>query len=157
MANNAEKGLIQLIATDRIEIPISSMSGKLKRQKPEIAREAAEEFNVKYNGERVYARIEEEDKMKARGMRDGIDEFSKHYPKYGQLLQEMIDEKRKDREVHMYFGMNDGCRLTEADYMGVMENLGFTPAMASELYPALMDVSRKLSKKRGEERSILMG
>ena len=32
-----ERQIIQLIATDRIDIPISSMSGKLKRRKPKLA------------------------------------------------------------------------------------------------------------------------
>ncbi|MEK6859676.1 MAG: hypothetical protein AABX54_02570 [Nanoarchaeota archaeon] len=154
---NAEQGLIKLIATDRIEIPISSMSGKLKRQKPEIAREVACGFNVRYNGERVYARVVEDDKMKARGMKEGIESFKEQYPKYGQILQELIDEERASREKHLYFGMKDECRITADDYREVMTNLGFTPAMAEELYPALMDVSRKLSRQRGEERSILIG
>lgn len=152
-----EKTLIRLIATDRIEIPISSMSGKLKRQKPRIAQEV--DFNGKdsYLGDRCYARIESEDNEKARGMRDGIDEFSKRYPKYGTILNGIIEEKRTERETYLYFGMNDGCRLSDVDYIGVMKDLGFTEATARNLYPELMDVSRKLSRKRDEERSILVG
>lgn len=38
---NTERQLIELIATDRIEMPISSMSGKLKRQKPKLAQAVA--------------------------------------------------------------------------------------------------------------------
>ena len=57
----------------------------------------------------------------------------------------------------MYFGMHEGKRLTESDYMGVMTGLGFTEGTARSLYPELMDVSRKLSRKRGEERRILIG
>ena len=53
--------------------------------------------------------------------------------------------------------MNENCRLSEGDYMGVMESLGFTQTMARNLYPELMQVSRNLSKKRDEERSILIG
>lgn len=152
-----EQGLIRLIATDRIEIPISSMSGKLKRQKPEIARAVAEGFNLRYSGERTYAKVVEDDKMKARGMREGIESFSRDYPKYGEILQQYIDEERSLRERHLFFGMKEGCRITADDYRDVMTNLGFTPAMAEELYPALMDVSRKLSRQRSEERSIMIG
>lgn len=155
--NNVEQGLIRLIATDRIEIPISSMSGKLKKQKPKVAKSVAEEFNLRYSGERTYARVEKEDKMKARGMKEGIEAFSKDHPKYGEILQQYIDEERSKKETHLYFGMKDGCRITADDYREVMTNLGFTPAMAEELYPALMDVSRKISRKREEERSILIG
>jgi hypothetical protein len=156
MSENIEGKLIKLIATDRIEIPISSMSGKLKRQKPKLAKAVAEGFKARFSGDRAYAKVEEKDIMKARGMREGIEAFSKVYPKMGQVLQEYIDEKRKDREVHMYFGMRDGCRITADDYREVMTNLGFTSAMAEELYPALMDVSRKLSRQRDEERRVLV-
>lgn len=152
-----ERQLISLIATDRIEIPISSMSGKLKRQKPELARELAEGFSVRYSGERAYARVVHEDKMKARGMKEGIEAFSKDYPKYGFIVQRYIDEKRAEKETHLYFGMKEGCRITADDYREVMTNLGFTSAMAEELYPALMDVSRKISKQRGDERTVLIG
>ena len=52
--------------------------------------------------------------------------------------------------------MNEGKRLTSADYLGVMESLGFTPAIAESMYEALMDASRKISKARGEERSVMI-
>ena len=154
---SAEGHLIRLIATDRIEIPISSMSGRLKKQKKPIAQEAAEEFNLRFQGDRTYARIIEEDKMKARGMKEGIAEFESRYPKYGQILGDLVKEKRKEHEKHLYFGMYDGCRITADDYREVMTNMGFTPTMAEELYPALMDVSRKISRKRDEERNIMIG
>jgi hypothetical protein len=154
---DTEEQLIELIATDRIEIPISSMSGKLKRQKPKIAEAVAQGLNVRYSGERTYARVAVEDKMKARGMKEGIELFAQQFPAHGAVLYEMIDFKRAEKERHLYFGMKDGCRITADDYRGVMSNLGFSPGMAEELYPALMDVSRKLSRQRGEERSILIG
>jgi|SRR3989344_1516210 len=152
-----ETKVIQLIATDRIEIPISSMSGKLKRQKPKLAEDIDLGNKISYQGERCYARIESEDLQKARGMRDGIDEFAQRFPKYGTILNGIIEEKRTARETHLYFGMNENCRLSEGDYMGVMKDLGFTDTMARNLYPELMQVSRNLSRKRDEERSILIG
>ena len=51
-----ETKLLELIAMDRIEIPISSMSGKLKRQKPKLAGEIDLQGKAKYQGERCYAR-----------------------------------------------------------------------------------------------------
>ena len=44
-----------------------------------------------------------------------------------------------NQEKHLYFGVNNGCRLTADDYMGVMGNLGFTQATARSLYQELMD------------------
>lgn len=153
-----EEQIIGLIAMDRVEIPISSMSGKLKRQKPKLAKDIdLSDYKGKYQGERAYARIESEDLEVARGMKDGIDEFSKRHPKYGAELQEIIDEKRTERETHLYFGLNEGSRLSETDYIGVMRSLGYSEAGARNLYPELISVSRKISKKRDEERRILIG
>lgn len=155
---NTERTLLELIATDRIYVPVSSMSGKLDRSRPKLAKAAASSFNKRYQGERAYARVEEADIMKARGMKQGIEEFKAQYPKYGQILQDLIDEERSAREIHMYFGTREGCLITADDYRNVMTNLGFTPNEAEQLYPRLMEISRKLSRKRGEtERRILIG
>ena len=153
---NIERQLIELIATDRIDKPISSMSGKLKRAKPKLAR--AIELEGSFEGDRTYARVENEDRTVARGMRNGIKVFAEAHPKYGEILDEMIKEERAKRETHLYFGMYDGCRLTSADYMGVMTNLGFSEATSERLYGELMDVSYKLARARDEtERSVLVG
>lgn len=155
---DTERKMLELIATDRIYVPISSMGGKLERARPKLGKEAATGFNKRYQGERTYARVEEADIMKARGMKQGIEEFKAQYPKHGQILQELIDEERAAREVHMYFGMQEGCLVTADDYRGVMTNLGFTATEAEQLYPRLMDISRKLRTQRGEtERRILIG
>ncbi len=153
-----EKQIIELIATDRIDIPISSMSGKFKRIKPKLGKAInLAEYENSFAGERVYARIEENDTEKARGMKEGIEKFCEKYPKEGKILNGYIEEQRKDREINLYFGINEGCKLTEEDYLGVMENIGFTEATSKRLYPELMDISRKISRKRQEERSILIG
>src|SRR3989344_3301770 len=97
MTENIESLLIELIATDRINIPISSMSGKLKRREPKIGEEAASLMTKgRYSGERTYARVEEEDKMKARGTAEGIKLFSGRYPKYGEILADLIKEERSE-------------------------------------------------------------
>tara|TARA_Y100000310_G_scaffold342910_1_gene448205 strand:- start:1838 stop:2299 length:462 start_codon:yes stop_codon:yes gene_type:complete len=152
-----EKQLIEIIATDRIDIPISSMSGKLKRKKPKLAK--ALDFGKKksFEGDRTYARVKTEDKMKARGMREGINLFSEEFPRYGKILNGMIEEKRAKSETHLYFGMYEGCRLTSDDYMSVMTDLGFSEQRAESLYQELMKVSRNLTKKREEERSVMIG
>ena len=151
-----EQQLLKLIAMDRIEIPISSLSGKLKRQKPKFAVGIAVPKNG-FEGERVYAKIEDKSKMKARGMKQGIEVFSQHYPKHGKILQGMIEHEREQRETHLYFEMYEGKRLTSDDYMSVMTDLGFTEAKARDFYPELMEVSRNLSRKRSEERSVMIG
>ncbi len=153
-----ERKVIELIATDRLDIPISSMSGKLKRTKPKIARELGLSEGQTFYGDRVYARVETEDVNKARGMSEGIAKFEENYPKYGTILKGLIAEERARSETHVYFGMNSGSRLTSDDYLGVMTNLGFSEAAARNLYQPLMDASRTISRKRDEgERSVLIG
>jgi hypothetical protein len=153
-----ERKILELIAADRFEIPVSSLSGKLKRLKPKLATKIdLNEFGGKLNGQRVYARIEDEDNQKARGMKEAIELYKSQYPQQGAILQGMIDEVRIEKEKHLYFGINQGCRLTSADYMQVMSSLGFTGPQADSLYGTLIDVSRSISRKRDEERSILIG
>jgi len=157
MTETLERQVIELIATDRIHIPISSIDGKLKRQKPKLA-QAIELPKAKFRGERVYARVKVDDiTEKARTMREAIDEFADKYPRHGKILNGLIEETRQAKETNLYFGINEGCRLTADDYMGVMTSLGFTETTARNLYPDLMNISRNLARKRDEERSVLIG
>ncbi len=151
-----ERQVIELVAHDRAYIPVSSMDGKLKRMRVKLAQNLVIP-NGKYIGNRVYARFDDENCMKARGMKEGIEEFAKRHQTYGEELYALIEEKREEKEVHVYFGMNEGCRLTADDYLGVMANLGFTEAQARTLYEPLINTSRTLEKKRDEERSVMIG
>ena len=158
MAENEslERQVIELVAADRLYIPVSSIDGKLKRMKPKLAKAIALPKDS-FKGERVYARIESENEQKARGMKEGIELFCTKYPQYGKILTGMIEEEREVRETHLYFGMNDGRRLTADDYLGVMANLGFGPVSAKNLYHELIEVSRDIKRKRQEdERSIML-
>ena len=158
MNEELERQIIEVVATDRIGIPIKSVSGKLDRAKPKLAKGVdLSEYDDDFQGERVYARIEENGVMKARGMRNAIDLFSREYPRHGKILSGLIAEQRQLSETHFYFGMQEGCRLTADDYLSVMTNLGFTENTAKRLYPELMDISHKMRRKRQEERSILIG
>jgi hypothetical protein len=160
-SENIERKLIKLVAVDRLYIPLSSMDNKIKnRIRPDAADEVVEGMTEEtlYVGERVYARIEEDNKEKARSMKEAVAEFCNEYPREGQVLQGKIAEKRIQKEKHLYFGVNSGSRLTAEDYLGVMQDLGFTEIQARNFYPELMDVSRRISKKRDEaERSVLVG
>lgn len=156
MTNETERCIINLIAADKIFVPVSSLKGKLERMKPKLA-QVVSLPEGRYNGERVYARTEIETTSKARGMRSAIEQFSAEYPVHGAVLKEMIAEQREERSTALYFGVNPGCKLNASDYMNVMQNLGFNERQAIELYPALMDVSRRIARERDEERSILLG
>ncbi len=159
MTEKLERQLIEIVALDRIDKPISSMSAKLKRRKPKLAKAVdLSDFENHYDGNRVQARVQYDDKLKARGMKEGIEKFESQFPKYGRILRCYIEEQRTMRETHLYFEMQDSCRITSNDYLGIMQDLGFSQAISKRLYPELMDISRKLSRKRNEtERSILIG
>jgi hypothetical protein len=159
MTEQLERNIIKLIATDRIDRPISSMSGKLKRAKPKLANGIdLNGYGKSFEGERVYAHIRTEDRMKARGLRDGVDAFKQAYPQHGKILEGMIAEERLSRETNLYFGVQDARRLTSDDYMGVMKDLGFSQATAKGLYSELIEVSYNLARSRNEtQRSILIG
>jgi len=151
-----ERQVIELVAADRAYIPVSSMDGKLKRIRVKLAQDITVP-NGRYSGERVFARVDDEDCMKARGIKEGIEEFERRHPQYGSELRGLIEEKRMERETHLYFGTNPGCRLAAEDYLGVMANLGFTEAQARTLYAPLIETSRAIAKKRDEPRSVMIG
>ena len=152
-----ESRITRLIAIDNLNIPISSMSGKLDRKKGNIAEEIdISRYGNDFMGERVYARIDTDTKNKARTLNEGINAFEAEYPRYGQILRGMIAEKRASKVTKLYFGVNEGSRLTTEDYLGVMKDLGFSEKVAYQMYPELMTISRSMKKKRDEERSILL-
>jgi len=123
MTENLERQIISLVATDRLYIPSSSFDGKLERSRPKIAKSLVIPKN-NYQGERVYANIKSIDKNKARGMRNGIEEFADRFPKYGRILNGIIEEQRAVSETHLYFGMNEGRNIARGDYLVVLEGMG---------------------------------
>jgi len=151
-----ERQVIQLVAADRAYIPVSSMDGKLKRMRVKLA-QGISVPEGRYVGERVFATIDDTDAMKARGVKEGIEEFAKQYPKHAQILTGLIEEQRAMRETYLHFGLNSGCRLTADDYLGVMADLGFTEAQARTLYGPLLETSRAIARKRDEGRSVMIG
>jgi len=159
MTNELERQIIAVVARDRIHRPISSMSGKLKRRIPKVAKLVEISPGDKYKGERVFARVRKEDAVyAARKMSEAVDMFAAEFPRHGKILKGYIEETRAGSETHLYFGVNSGRRLTADDYIVVMTDMGFTEATARNLYPELIDVSRKMSRKKDEaERSVMIG
>lgn len=154
-----ERQVIELIAKDRMEIPLSSLYQKVKRQKKSDATGLAGILGTeqRFESDRVYAYAEDEDKQKARKMKEAVAEFQTRYPEAGANLQGIIEEKRMQSERHLYFGVHKGARLTTDDYVGVIQSLGLSEQVARNLYPNLLTISNKLAKAREEERCILVG
>ena len=124
-----------------------------------LAKSVAEDLGeTRFVGSRTYAFVESENKSLARGMKEAVQEFSEEHPKYGEILKGKIEEKRNMREEHLYFGVNEGSRLSGEDYMTVMRNLGISEHKAHLLYPVITEVSRDLQAKRKDsERSVIVG
>ena len=158
MEKQIERQLAELVAAERLYVPVSSIDGKLKRKRPVLASNI--DIPVEgYIGQRFYARVEREDvTAKARTMTQAGDLFAQRYPRSGEVLKGLIAETRLSKETNLYFGMNPGCRLTADDYLGVMTSLGFTETQAQRLYEPLVESSRQISRARNDgERSILVG
>lgn len=155
-----ERQVIGLIAQDRLELPLSSMDQKLRRGRLAQAKKIADSIGVgnSVEDERVFAYVEEDVRERARGTKQAIAEFETEFPKYGAILRGKIAEKRAKRDVHLYFGVNAGKKLTRDDYVQAMVDSGLTPHVAHMIYPVLMDVSRRLDSARDHEtRSIVVG
>ncbi|MFH1358514.1 MAG: hypothetical protein ABIH37_01355 [archaeon] len=157
MTQELERAVIDLVATDRLYIPSSSFDGKLKRRREKKAK-AIVVPGDDYEGQRSFARVEEEDKQKARGMKEGVAKFVKEFPKYGRILKGMIEEQRTVREKHLHFGMQDKKRLTRDDYLEVLSDMKLGPETAERYLDVALDISRTLTRQRGyADRSVMIG
>jgi len=159
MTGELERQIINLVATDRLYRPSSSFDGKLERRRPKLAQSIAsyDGFDGEFQGDRAYARLVTEDRNKARDVSAGIRDFTEANPEQGAILQDYINKSRKSRERHLYFGMNDGCRVAHEDYMAVLTNMGLSEQRAEQYLAVAMDISRNLQKNSGdEERSVIV-
>lgn len=143
-----ERNVRHLMAFDNLNTPLSSLYQKAKKRHKDIAVDLEgavlddEDFGC------AVIRIEKKDKKKARAMTDAIAEFSEKHPKYGRELQGMIAQKRVSRERHLFYGLEEGRRISSQDYIGAMIDCGLSENQSRELYPVLLDLSRGLQQKK---------
>lgn len=153
-----EKETRYLIAMDILYKPFSSLGDKGKRRAEKHAkgivgllREGEEK------GERIFAKVEKKDEEKARTLREGINAFKKEYPKYGELLEKCIKQKRMSSNKYLIYGLARDFKLGEEDYVRVMIDLGFTRREANSVYPHILAISERLGKAVEQaERSMLI-
>ena len=90
-----EKQVIRLVAQDRIEMPLSSMYQKLRKVKKQHASGLAEiirnERDQEFEGNRVFAYFQREEKERARGMKGCC--WCRRISKYGTILKEKLRKK----------------------------------------------------------------
>ena len=154
-----EKFVRWLIASDILYRPLKSLGEKGLRRLDKTAKEISDLLKEEEEvGERVFAKIEKKDEEeKARTMRQGINAFKKTYPEHGEILEKMIEEKRMKSNKYLVYGLQEGFKLGEEDYVRVMMDLGFDRREASSVYPHIIAISERLKKARVEaERRILL-
>lgn len=155
--NNLEVAIRDMVAYDILSKPLSNLGDKAYRRRDKLAAEAAEFVRVGYDSERIVAYTEFKDEEKARTLREGITAFKEAYPKYGKVLEGMIEEKRANNNEYLVFGIKTGFKLGAEDYRRVMKNLGMTSREADAMYPHLLDISDRLGKSRENAvRNILL-
>jgi hypothetical protein len=153
-----EKFVRWLIASDIVYRPLKSLGEKGIRRLDKTAKEISsllkEEEEI---GERVFARVERRDEDKARTLREGVNEFVEKYPEHGEILKTIIKKKRRKHNKYLAYGLQEGFKLGEEDYVRVMMDLGFERREAASVYPHILAISERLKKaKEQTERSILL-
>ena len=153
-----EKYIRWLIASDIIYRPLKSLGEKGLRWLDKTAGEISDLLKDEEEiGERVFAKIEKKDEEKARTLREGINAFKKRYPQYGEILENMIAEKRTKSNRYLIYGLQEGFKLGEEDYVRVMMDLGFDRREASSVYPHVIAISERLKKAKVQaQRRILL-
>lgn len=153
-----EKYVRGLVASDILYRQLKSLGEKGVRRLEKTAKELSSLLKEGEEvGERVIAKTEKRDEEKARTLREGINAFKKKHPCYGEILEEMIAEKRLKRNTYLVYSLQEGYKLGEEDYMRVMMDLGFERREAASIYPHIIAISQRLEKAAEQApRSILV-
>jgi hypothetical protein len=154
-----EKNIEDLVAYDTIKSLYSSFSQRAERREKELAygvyNRIAKDEKIPKDAN-VSASIEYLTEGKARGMKEGIEEFKKKYPDYGKILEGLIEEKRDKKEIYLNFGIM-GKELPNAAYLRIFRDLGITPEDAHKVFSTVeIFESIKKRKQTDSERSLLI-
>ncbi|MCK4522147.1 MAG: hypothetical protein KAU20_06235 [Nanoarchaeota archaeon] len=156
MRNRLTIATENLVAYRRVIAPLSSLYKKADRRMEPIVEDvygrlaAGEKLS---EGARVIADIETKRKeARARTMRGAIDEFKEKHPRYGGILEGLIEEKRKKENIYLVYGRVGEADLPVSAYVKVLReldtNLGISDA--TKLYKSLSDIADRLEIKRKE-------
>ncbi len=150
-----ETNIRRMVALDILSKPLSSLGQKACRRRDKLAEEASE--SLQEDLERVFAYKETTEIEKARTLREGITVFKIEHPKYGKVLEEMIQEKRIQKDTQLVYGITEGCSLGVGEYRSVMRDLGLSAIEADGMYTHLLEISHRLgSASEYAKRTILL-
>ena len=163
MANGYEGNVRKLIAYDNMNIPLGALNRRIARRHKDLAVNLEEPVDQGADFGCAIADVEYRDKNKARALRDAVNAFCEEFPREGRKLQQYIAVKRVERETYLQYGLPEGRKLSSADYVQAMVDVGLTESQARVLYPAVLDTSRVLQRARGKKttttgiREVLIG
>ncbi len=155
--DDLETNVRSMVAYDILSKPLSSLGQKAGRKEKKLAGETAGLLARMDPSDRVVAYTEVRNEERARTMREGINEFKEAHPRYGTVLEGMIQQKRFDKNNYLVFGVAEGFKLGVEDYRRVMKDLGMTTVEADAMYGHILNISERLKKAgENEQRSILL-
>ncbi len=155
--SDVEVGVRSTVAYDILSKPLSSLGQKADRRKNKVAAEVASYLKEGDKFERVFAYIEvRPEEERARTLREGIDAFKAEHPRYGTILEGMIEETRTANNRYLVYGVSTGFSLGAEDYRRVMKDLGMNSREADAMYPHLLDISDRLGKARENARRDIL-
>ena len=155
--DDLEIAVRNMVAYDILSKPLSSLGQKAGRREKNLSGFVEDLLIRGQSCERVVAYVEPREEEKARTMREGIDAFKEEHPRYGKVLEGMIQETRVQKNNHLVFGIASGFQLGAADYRRVMTDLGMTTKEADSMYGHLLEISDRLGKAREHKlRSVLL-
>jgi len=149
----------RMVANDILSKPLSSLGQKAERRRNALSKVANTLLSqgARTDLERAFVRREKSSQEKARTMREGINAFQEAHPRYGTILEGLIQEKRIKNNTQLVYGISEGFNLGLEEYRGVMRDLGMTTRQADAMYTHLLDISEQLGKAgEYEERTILL-
>ena len=99
-------------------------------------------------------RLGHEDSKKARTLKDGIREFKHKHPKYGRILQGIIDKSRKVRRDYLVF--DSEFELTEEECVRILMEMGLSAERALAVYSVSEDLGDDLEGFRDGPYKIML-
>lgn len=115
----------RLVASYQIASPLGAYAKRADRIKKTAANEVYERLadrEIVPGDASVYASLDWEDKMTARGLRLGVEEFKKNHPQYADELEGTIKHQRECRRTYVEFGLNS--EMPDNVYLGILEEIG---------------------------------
>ncbi|MBR9677165.1 hypothetical protein GOV04_03420 [Candidatus Woesearchaeota archaeon] len=140
-----------LVAYDTVKRTFDAITKRADRRLKPLATEVYDRLQSKQKFSKdaiVTADYRFEDKDKARTQSEGIKEFKQRHPKYGRILQGIIDETRQTKKRFLEFGLVKKATLPEEIYFSALESIGIPESQLETTLETALELSSLLNGKR---------